>query len=426
MLKLRRYQADAVERCRAAYAAGARRVVLVSPTGSGKTHMGCFIAMSALAKGRRILWLAARRELVDQARKEMPVPAGVILSGRTPSDAPIQIASVQTITARETRPSAAFIVQDECHHSVASTHRAIIEAYPSAFVLGLTATPERGDGAALGDVFDDIVQGPSVRELVRLGRLVPCDVIAPVSRGDALGCEPVEAWRRFAPGRPGFLFAKTVEQSKQLVRQFREVGISAEHVDGKTSKKIRDHAVQRFREGQTDVLSSVGVFTEGFDVPRAEVCMLARAPAHASTYLQMVGRVLRTSPEKGRALLLDLHGVVHVHGLPEDERTYSLEGVPITDTEAAEPIRQCSKCGAVFRPRPECPRCGFVLPPPESPKVVERELKKIDKPNTDVFEASATYRHLISYAREMGYKPGWADHRFKQMFGRWPKRGMRR
>jgi len=345
------------------------------------------------------------------------------MAGVKPEDAPVQVASVDTLAASKVRPPADLVVVDEAHHATAETWREILSAYPKAWILGLTATPERGDGTALGNVFDTMITGPSIPELVDAGHLVDCDVIAPDSERNHLACEPVEAWQKWAGGRPGFVFARTIEQSRRLASQIPD----AAHVDGSTPKDVRDSILERFRSGSINVLSSVFVFTEGVDLPRAGVCMLARGCGHAGTFLQMVGRVLRPHPLKERALLIDLVGAVHSHGLPTDERTYSLEGLPISTSEKVPPITQCVECGACWRSGTSrvCIRCKAELPPPKEPDVIDRKLsavKRVLRPNASQEERSRNLEKWRNIARERGYKSSWASVRYKAVYGQWPRR----
>ena len=193
---------------------------------------------------------------------------------------------IDTLTARGELPEADLVVVDEAHHATATTWRHLLGRLPQARVLGLTATPVRHDGAALGDIFGRMVLGPSIAELTRMGHLVPCQVVAP-ARAGKLAMEPVEAWLSRADGRPGFAFHRTVAESQRFVAQLLERGVAAAHVDGDTATSVRAAAVEAFRSGELECLSSVQVFTEGVDVPRASVALLARGCAHAGTYLQI-------------------------------------------------------------------------------------------------------------------------------------------
>ena len=146
--------------------------------------------------------------------------------------------------------------------------------------------------------------------------------------------------------------------------------------------------------------------------------MIARGCGSVSTYLQMVGRVLRPSPGKTSALLIDLCGVVHEHGLPTEDREYSLDGNPIKPRDRVTALRTCMECGATFRTKPECPRCGFEFP--------VREIRTIGTSLNRVFavvptaEKRAVWDQLCAECVTRGYAPGWAAHKFRDRFGHWP------
>jgi len=423
----RDYQVRAVEQCRVAYRRGARAVLLVVPTGGGKTVIGSMVVAGAVARGRRVLWLAGRRELVDQAAARLPGHVGVIMAGRElDRDAPVQVASLDTVVGRDIEP-ADLVVYDEAHHAVAATSRQVLEAHPRAYVLGLTATPVRSDGVALGDVFQALVQGPSVRELVAAGHLVPSEVLAPKRLHGTLSEDPVAAWRNYGDGRPGFAFHATVEASRAFVGELQAAGVTAAHVDSSTPLGIRARAVEAFRQGEVECLSSVHVFTEGVDVPRASLCLLARGCGNAGTYLQMVGRVLRPHPGKHTARIIDLRGVVHEHGLPDDDREWSLDGVQgRTKASDRQPITQCGACGYVWRwvaPGP-CERCGHqAVRPPQ--RVVRRRLERIEgagprqppRAGETHEQQMRRYAVLQQEARARGYRMGWVRARMRYLYG---------
>lgn len=432
-MRLRPYQERSIAAVRAAYCAGARRVVLVAPTGAGKTAMGVGVVSGALAKGRRVLWLAHRRELVGQASARLDLVGatahGVLLAGhpRQAPAAPIQVASVQTLTARGSSalPPADIIILDEAHHAVAATWRDLAAAYPRAeLVLGLTATPERGDRTPLGDVFQALVAEIRMSELLEGGFLVPCDVVAPAKAQDDLAEDPLDALAKHAPGRPAILFGASVAHAQELAEQARRRGLRAECVDGATATDKREAALAAFSAGRLDVITNVFVLTEGFDAPRAEVCVLARGCSATGTYLQMVGRVLRPSPNTGkrRAMLIDLRGLVHVHGMPDDERAYSLTGRAIrVGAEDLPPLRQCRACGATFRWRPACPRCGATQPPRPAPRVKRAAIAQVTTASiVPAHVKRSFFDDLARRARERGWNPKAVGVQFKQRFGHWP------
>jgi DNA repair protein RadD len=409
---------------RKAFADGARSVLCVLPTGGGKTVIGADMVGKAVAAGRRVLWLAHRRELIHQAASRfMGVGAvGVFLSGSfISSAAPIQVASVQTITAREARIPADIVFIDEAHHVNAKTFRNIIDQYPDKPVVGFTATPQRSDGAALGDVFEAMVMGPQIGALTDEGFLVRCEVFGPKQQHDGLAEDPVESWLKRAGRRQGFIFTRTVEQSKKICERLD----GAVHVDGSTPAFKREGYIKAFQRGAIRALSSVYVFTEGVDLPMAEVCMLARGCGHVGTYLQMVGRVLRTREGKSKATLIDLTGVAHKLGLPDQDRLWSLKGKAVRDAEGVEPAKQCLRCQGVFPPFKVCPGCGYeteALEPPKVKAVEVVDLRTCLRPEATQRDKKASLLKWRRQQLENGYKIGWVSYKFKSTFGHWPDR----
>lgn len=364
-IELRDYQHAAVAKVRDAMRAGGKRVVLVLPTGAGKTRTGSAIVERAVLKGRRVVWLAHRTELLEQTAKtlhDFGLPVGVVAaSSAWPIDAaaPVQVCSVQTLLAREHRPAADLLVWDECHHASESAPAwaAILAAYPTTPTIGLTATPERGDGSGLAPLFDSLVVGVTVRELTAQGHLVPCEVSRPARllKAGQLAREPLAAYLADSPGQQGFLFAKSVEEASRYAAEFTADGIRSVCIHAGTPPLERTTALELFRQGVVRMLTNVYIFTEGTDLPMAQVCILARGASTAGIYLQMVGRVLRPYRGKKSATLIDLRGVSHVHLMPEDERHFRLEGKGITASDVAK----CKVCSQALGPNGYPCACGY-------------------------------------------------------------------
>lgn len=377
---LRPYQERAIADLRGCYQRGHRAPCLVLPTGAGKTVIASSVIRSATERKRRVLFLVHRTELQSQSVSKLE-QAGVtnlriIKAGQDlgASDAPVTVASIPTLTrfAAERMPKADLVVFDECHHVVAKTWARIADAYRASHLLGMTATPQRADGKPLGDIFDSIVVGSTVRELTELGHLVPCRVWAPPSLPDSgeIAADPAEVYRQHGNGQRAVVFCVTVEHAETIASAIP----GARVVHGAMASRDRAQALADFAAGTVRVLCNVHVLTEGFDCPAASVCILTRKPEHAGTFLQMVGRVLRPAPGKSEALLLDLGGSVWQHGTPDADRTFTLDGEGISRTDEDRlPVRQCPTCGGVFLQPVDgmCPQCGVELPyrPVKPPRV---------------------------------------------------------
>jgi DNA repair protein RadD len=425
---LRPYQESGVEAARAAFGAGARSVLVVAPTGAGKGTIASHVIQAAISKGRHVVFIVHRGEIMGDVGQRLVrdgiTDLGFIKAGasRGSRSALVQLCTVQTLTAREQRPQADLLITDEAHHAVASTYREIYGAYPKVPHLGLTATPERADGTALGDVFERMVVVATVPQLQADGWLVPCDVVAPAGAQNELAQDPLAAWLQHAPGRRTIVFCANVPDAQQLAQRFNAAGVPAACVDGATPKAEREGALRALAAGGLQVVTNVYCLTEGVDVPAVEVCMLARGCSSAATFLQMVGRALRpcAATGKSRALLIDLRGVVHEHGLPGEERRFSLHGKAISNAVKLPPLRQCKACGLVFRPAPACLRCGAELPKPEAPAVKETPMVA-GGVVVPLATKRARFDALVVQARDRGFKPAWVGVQFKTEFGHWPR-----
>lgn len=428
---LRDYQSRALDEIESRHAAAhdplTRRVCCVIPTGGGKSVVGREWARRRLADTGRGLVLAHRIELLTQFQSHLSavgVRAGIIAPGH-PYDpsAPVQCASLDTLSSRGEVPHADWVILDEAHHALADTYRPVIEAQPNALTLGLTATPQRLDGRPLGDVFGSLVVGAQYGELIRAGHLVNCRVFRPERfLGSDQARDPVEAWLEHARGRRGFVFCRSVKDAETLAGRLRDAGEKAVNIDGKLSARTRAERMAQFADGTVNILVNVFVLTEGVDVPSAEAIMLARAATHAGTYLQMVGRVLRPSPGKDRAIFIDLPGCSHEHGIPTADREYALEGRAIKTTGVS--VRNCPQCGytqpSVIK---TCESCAFVFPRREykGPRIWNLELLEYFE-NVGEFATApkslkrAEWDRLLDVCRSRGFGLSFAVSEYEKVF----------
>lgn len=321
--QLRDYQVDIIDRVNRL-----THPLIPLPTGGGKTVVAAAIIKEAVNHGLHVLFIVHRRELVFQASAKLRDNEvdHAILMGAESSEYIGQrciVASIQTLYARAfrskriDRPPADIIFYDEAHHCRARTYIEIRNAYPAAKILGLSATPSRGEGRGLGgDLFSDLVKVPTYRWLIDQEYLVPPVVFAPV-RPDLKGVRTldtgdyspseletrmntnalvggiVEHWFRLGQSRPTIVFTSGVKHSAHLQREFRAAGVEAEHIDASTPLEDRKRIIAGFRSGKIRVLCNCMIFTEGFDEPSASCLVLARPTKLLTMYRQMVGRVLR-------------------------------------------------------------------------------------------------------------------------------------
>jgi len=445
MLNLRPYQLSAIEALRAAYRQGARSPLFVMATGGGKTIVLAEILRGVASRGRSAIVLVHRRELIAQTSAKLAladVPHGIIAAGTVATDAPIQVASVQTLARRLDRIAAQpdLIVIDEAHHAAANTWDKALTHWPEALRLGVTATPVRQDGRGLGMVFDRLVLGPSTAELVSGGFLCPARLYAPPPIADLSGLhrragdyaideaaermdrptvtgDAISHYQRLAAGQRAIAFCCNVKHAEHVCAAFNHAGVVAATLLGSTDPLRRDATVACFAAGNLQVLVTVDVVSEGFDIPAAGCAILLRPTQSLGLYLQQVGRVLRPAPGKAAAIVLDHVGNVHRHGWPDDCREWSLEDRPTRARSAGEPaltVRTCPECFSAFKPAPICPACGAQSQP--SPREIQQrdgELQELErKAVTRERRQARTLQDLIHVGQARGMKNpvGWAKH----------------
>jgi superfamily II DNA or RNA helicase len=469
---LRPYQIDLVAEFDREVAAGKRKILLVAPTAAGKTVIMAAIIAAAVAERKRVLVIAHRREIITLTSRKLhdrEVWHGIIRAGdekKLRPTAAVQVASIQTLHARAVRsttmrmPLADLLIIDEAHHARAATYREVIDAYPDAILRGLTATPCRGDGLGLGNIFEAMIQCPQVAELITQGYLVRSRVYAPVDpdlsgvrveKGDYVEAQLaarmdrpklvgdiITHWHKLGERRRTIAFACSVGHSIHIRDEFIRSGVRAEHLDGSTPRGERDAMLARLASGETEVIANCMVLTEGWDCPEVGCCILARPTRRMGLYRQMIGRGLRPAVGKSDYIILDHSGAAFRHGLPEDHVEWSLD----VDHRATAPAHQarlerkvpglieCVQCSALRLGGKPCPNCGF-LPrrPGQYVAHLEGELGLVTggRANAVPYDPATRARWhgmLTHIARKRGYKVGWAAHKYREKFGSFPTWGV--
>lgn len=461
---LRPYQVEGIQRIRAAMLAGHRRILAVAPTGAGKTVLSAEMIRLAVSRGHFVAFLAHRQELINQTSAKLDhigIPHGII-QGNHPRWAPhlpVQVASVPTVARRQMRFPRGLIFIDECHRASARSYREILARSPESYVIGLTATPVRTDGKGLDDVFETLIEIATPAELIEQGYLLRPRLFAPenpdltgvaIKRNDfdphelavrmdkpKLIGNVIEHWSKLARGRRTVLFATSIAHSEHLVAAFEGAGARAAHLDATTPADRRADILRRLADGELDVISNVGILTEGWDLPRLGAAILARPTASEALYLQMVGRVMRPDPEKPDAVVIDHAGNIYRHGFPWDLREWSLAGKASKEKSEAR-VKQCLACYALVASTASiCPECGagFETASREEPGETEGDLVEVNdlppirrRPVVSQAVSLASIQQRQAYlawqaeAAAKGYAPGYAAVQFKRRFGFWPSR----
>lgn len=456
MITLRDYQETGVNAIRVAFRTY-DSVLYVAPTGAGKTVIFSYIAANVVLKKKRVLILTHRRNLRKQASGELHnfgISHGIIAAGMPLSKAPVQVGTIQSVSNRMNLIGKFdLIIVDEAHHAVSVTWKQVLRSFLStgAKVLGVTATPYRGDGAGLGEMFEHLVPGPQPAELIDMGHLCEYRLFAPPQLvrmeganrrgGDynwkdqatydrvdkpAIYGDVIKHYQKIAGGKRAIVFAVSVAHAKQFAYEFNSYGIPAEAIFGSMTEDQIDAVVKRFESGVTLVLLSCDLVTEGFNCPAAEVGILCRPTMSRALYRQMIGRILRLARGKRFAILIDHVGNVRMHGFPDDYDHYSLLGEEKEkrggNGERETPVSTCVRCYASFRPAAKCPNCGFEQETRGRQireiegELVEytREAEKLTKEEEE--KRARTEFQLIAIGRRRGYQypESWAKAKLRE------------
>jgi DNA repair protein RadD len=462
-----------------------RRVIIQADTGAGKSVIALELVRRCWSRGLRALFVARGRELVHQFSRHLEswsIPHGILMRGEWWNTEPVQVASKSTFESWVLKrhiiapPPADLLVIDECHESLARGWVQLIESYPRATVVGLTATPARADGRGLGSLYSALVCSAPPSRLIADGYLVPSRVYAPYVPGlkgvplsgsdyqrDALCArmdrpglvgDVVTHWLELARGRTTIVYASGVSHSLHLMERFRAAGVNAEHLDGTTEAKLRDGIVARLTDGSLNVLCNVGCMVQGVDVPRASCAVLACPTRSYVKFRQACGRIKRPFPGKENALLLDHAGAVYAHGWPDEDVEWDLspgsrvqdrnrerktplalcqtckqlvprgQPCPGCGVTPAEPLPVCPKCLRQFPPASTCPHCGHRFRRRSAPKeLVQGKLVELDGgavPESAPPDRQKLWTRCLFQMAAMGRTAGAAAAMYRVRTREWP------
>lgn len=398
-MELRDYQKEIIEKCRVAFASDYKRPLVVLPCGAGKTV--CFIYMALRHKGN-VAFLVHRKELVDQTIKAF--------GGDLPPN--IYVGMIRSKLPFE--PT--LLIIDECHHATAKTYLDVISKYPNAYMVGLTATPCRLDGSALGQVFDTLIVDVDTKWLIDNHYLAPYEYYAPPQQimlpkmryGDfAVGEMEYESCiygdiKKYISGKT-IIYCPNIRFSRALA-----IELGGEHIDGDTPKKERERITSEFRNGDIDILCNVDLLGEGYDVPACDTVILLRPTMSVALYIQQAMRCMRYVEGKV-AKIYDMVGNVHRHGLIDEPREWTLTG-KIKCKGTGEPdiiVRLCKSCFRVYAGNSRvCPYCNATQPLTEREikQLKEIELEQIKKTERRKQGMAKSYEQLVAIGKTRGYK----------------------
>lgn len=382
---------------------GGRSVMAAMPTGTGKSHVFTEIIFNRYKSKKPIYFITHSTNLLSQASQHLTnkeIYHGII-SPRTPQlRTRVQVISAQTLIRRiDTLPEPEFLIIEEAHHSVANMFKIPIEKWKDAKVLGLTATPGRTNGAPL-DMYEELITSESIRWFIDEGYLSDYDYYAPEEldmsgvhkrMGDYITAEletkvdnravignVVEHYRNWSDGKPGAAFGVSIKHILDITKQFNEAGYPMESLHSRGGGDVLD-MIERMRSGGCNLISSCDIIGEGTDIPGLTTEIDIRPTGSLIIFLQHAGRIMRAhfapgydlskkserlaaiaAGSKPRAIILDCVSNWTRHGLPDEERTWSLKGTKGAGNTEPSKYKRCPQC---FRPvkihNRNCPWCQY-------------------------------------------------------------------
>ena len=455
MIQLRDYQQDMIDKVVQALRNGYRKILVVLPTGAGKTALASELVRRSYLKGKSSTFICHRQELIEQtyrAYTNIGITPAIIKGGMHPDyKNPMQIASVNTLVRRLDKykvPDLLFV--DEAHHSKAGQWNTIINWAGKSIVIGLTATPCRLDGKPLNDMYETMIQTVSTKDLINMGYLVPYLYYAPSvintdelksSGGDYTKAslesasfnqkiigDNIEQYKKLANGKRNVVFAISRKHALNICERYKSSGINAAVLDGELSSSVRKKIIESFRNNEIKVIVSIDVISEGFDLPAIECVSLLRPTQSTSLYLQQVGRALRTCEEMGKrqAIILDHVNNYKTHGMPDDDRQWSLTQeykAKRNREESTVHIKRCPMCYFAHSPSLVCPNCGYQYG--ADGKTIEEvagELALIGSSEYNNLKKkeviiAKNLVDLVMIERQREYKYGWAEWQYKLKTG---------
>lgn len=395
------HQQDVINKVRCAFLDGYKSVLIQASPRFGKTVVSSNIIQGSQAKGTRVIFCVHRDNLINQTAntfRDDGIDFGYIKSGVNYDPLKkVHIASVQTLIRRldDVECPDIFFV-DECQLSKSDSYDQVINYFKSkgAIIIGLSGTPWRLDGRPLDELFDTMVYGPSVRWLIDNKFLSDFKYYAPSISEDfdrKLVGDAILHYKNLANGMLAIAYCVDRNHSKMVCDQFNAAGIRAAHIDGTMSKEELKEIYRAYGDRKIDVLCSISLISEGFDLSAqtgkdttVECVILLKLTKSLASFLQMVMRCMTKKVSGGKSVIIDHGGNVMIHGMPDDDRNWSLAGRECggdgNKRAEIEPPIICEECfQAVVKPVPErCPHCDAEMKKQKAViKIIEGELQEI-------------------------------------------------
>lgn len=411
-MPLRPYQQEQVDGARKVLSR-ARSVLLQAPTGSGKTVQFSDITSRTTANGHRTWIVVPRNELLKQASEHLAkykVPHGLISATSKESRAyKVHIVSKDTLIRRydKIKNWPDLLIMDEAHLYLDRQIDIAKRLPPHAKIIGYTATPERLDGRGLstesGGLYDDIVYGPSIADLIEMGYLSNMRYFCPPGaeeikelhrKGTEYNADELEAllqrrkiyggaiqhYKEHAHNKAALVFCRSVKAAAETAQRFNDAGYAFENIDGQMSYQKRKGLIDGLRQGRIQGLTSCELITYGLDVPRVEAIIMLRPTLSRTLYFQMIGRGLRPSPGKPDCVILDHVGNLQEHGHPLEEYDWQFHGREKRTGGtgvSVSTLRLCDKCFLYYM-GDTCPNCGGQRKPKKRPELEEVDGRLVE------------------------------------------------
>ena len=463
-MKLREYQIEAVDRLRGAVIRGIKKIILALPTGAGKSHIAGQIIKNIVSKGNKVLWIVHRRGLVFQMRDVLKdffdIDAGIIMSGvESETSKPVQLCTIQSYSRRLELDAPSWnrfyihpnvVIVDECHRSISKSYKSLLKLYSDKIIIGFTATPARADGRGMGELYEEIIDIASIKDLTDQGYLCPVRYFVParidldgvkIVMGDyqikelaektikkKLIGDIVDNWLRCAQNRKTIVFCVNVKHSIAICEEFNQRGIPAEHLDAHSTDEERDAVFKRMEGGAITVICNVALYQEGLDVPSVSCIVMARPTKSMGLYRQCVGRGLRIEDGKDDCIVMDHGNVIEEHGLLEWPVTWTLDGKKKAWSkprrETVQKLVKCAACGLVFMGRNTCPDCGTKVKSfAQKIETIDAELEEIDaKKEKGSMTEKRLFLGMLKWwvPRQKNNNPKRILGAFRGRYGTWP------
>lgn len=438
-MSLRPYQKKAINNIENSWSSGKRAVCLQAPTGSGKSVIIRDIIRNHSADKRTIWVVAHRKNLVKQLSghlQEVDVLHSLVMSGSPMLNYRVKVCSMQTLVSRLNKfGPPGMLVIDEAHHIRSASYHKIIDSCSDSLILGVTATPRRTDGRSLGDVFEDLHCCPSMKFMINNGYLSDFDYLAPdtvsmegvhTRMGEYVNSEVLEKvdkkvvigsavdhYREYSDHLPAIAACVSIDHAKHVAEEFNNSGYKFKAIHSKMDEREIEWCIKGLGDGSLDGLANVGLIGEGTDIPIVNTLIGLRPTKSETIFLQYAGRVLRKHEGKEKAIILDHVNNWDTHGLPDDDRSWTLEN--ITKEKNVATRKRCPEC---IKPIPissrHCPHCGYqftetaetVSRIPEEKAGVLVNIRDIkEKSNlTRQLVRATSLKHAIRIAKGLGYK----------------------